>query len=165
MCKYFVSQAVVAQPQQTNTNSFMDASFFSSLSSSSLTSVTASVNGPAARNQVLTRWSACCSLYFTFTYSAFCHFPHKVVWLSKNVLSSVLRSGQREGRVWHVPSRRRRPDSVPPVFGAFPCSLPLLKVRRPLNSYLKSFERNDSRGSNSRGWQKQILIPASLCTS
>ncbi|XP_053294512.1 autoimmune regulator [Pleuronectes platessa] len=44
-------QAVVAQPQQTNTNSFIDASFFSSLSSSSLTSVTASVNGPAARTQ------------------------------------------------------------------------------------------------------------------
>nr|XP_019959496.1 PREDICTED: autoimmune regulator isoform X1 [Paralichthys olivaceus] len=44
-------QALTAQPQQTNTNSSIDVSFFSSLSSSSLTSVTASVNGPAARNQ------------------------------------------------------------------------------------------------------------------
>ncbi|GAA6234494.1 autoimmune regulator isoform X1 [Lates japonicus] len=47
-------QALVAQPQQTNTtssNSIVDVSFYSSLSSSSLTSVTASINGPSARNQ------------------------------------------------------------------------------------------------------------------
>ncbi|XP_047188032.1 autoimmune regulator isoform X2 [Scophthalmus maximus] len=47
-------QVLVAQPQQTNTsstNSFVDASFFAQLSSSALTSVAASMNGPADRNQ------------------------------------------------------------------------------------------------------------------
>ncbi|XP_071347960.1 autoimmune regulator [Trachinotus anak] len=47
-------QALIVQPQQTNTsssNSIIDISFYSSLSSSSLTSVTASMNGPSARNQ------------------------------------------------------------------------------------------------------------------
>ncbi|XP_049454771.1 autoimmune regulator [Epinephelus fuscoguttatus] len=47
-------QPLVAQPQQTNTsssNSIIDVPFFSSLSSSSLTSVTASTNEPSGRNQ------------------------------------------------------------------------------------------------------------------
>ncbi|KAM7379322.1 hypothetical protein PAMP_004885 [Pampus punctatissimus] len=47
-------QSLVRQPQQTNTsssNSVIDVSFFSSLPSSSLTSVTASINGPSGRSQ------------------------------------------------------------------------------------------------------------------
>ncbi|XP_022624458.1 autoimmune regulator [Seriola dumerili] len=47
-------QALMATPQQTNTNSsnsIMEVSFYSPLSSSSLTSVTASMNGPSAINQ------------------------------------------------------------------------------------------------------------------
>ncbi|XP_060899721.1 autoimmune regulator [Labrus mixtus] len=46
-------QPLIAQPQQTNTNSstsMVDISFFSSLSSSSLTPITASMNGSGGRN-------------------------------------------------------------------------------------------------------------------
>ncbi|KAM9349917.1 autoimmune regulator [Symphorus nematophorus] len=47
-------QPLIAQQQQTNmssSNSITDMSFFTSLSSSSLTTVTASMNGPSGRNQ------------------------------------------------------------------------------------------------------------------
>ncbi|XP_070830165.1 autoimmune regulator [Chaetodon trifascialis] len=47
-------QPLIVQPQQTNTsssNSIIDVSFFTPLSSSSVTSVTASMNGPSGRNQ------------------------------------------------------------------------------------------------------------------
>ncbi|XP_044075984.1 autoimmune regulator [Siniperca chuatsi] len=47
-------QPLIAQPQQTTTssgNSIIDVSFFPSLSSSSLTSVPASMNGPSGRKQ------------------------------------------------------------------------------------------------------------------
>lgn len=62
-------QTVATQPQQTTTssrNSIPDVSFYSSLSSSSLTSVTASVNGPSNRNQVNICWcSALCGHHFS----------------------------------------------------------------------------------------------------
>ncbi|XP_067331372.1 autoimmune regulator isoform X1 [Channa argus] len=47
-------QSLVAQPQQTNTsssNSITNVSCYSSLSSSSLTGITASIKGPSGRNQ------------------------------------------------------------------------------------------------------------------
>lgn len=47
---------------------------------------------------------------------------------------SVLRwrAAQHEGGVWCLSPSGRRPDSLPPVFGAFPHTLPLLQVSHPL---------------------------------
>lgn len=62
----FILQTLVAHPQQPSTsssNSITDVSFYSSLSSSSLTSVTASVNGPSSRNQVKISHLSYCYLY------------------------------------------------------------------------------------------------------
>lgn len=81
---FFIFQPLIAQSQQTNTSdSITDVSFFSSLSSSSLTGATPSINGTSGRNQVQTQG---CFSYLSDSRQPFAHFCFFLILCRKTVL-------------------------------------------------------------------------------